>query len=335
MKFKKRKKENVFIYNDFLIYLKNNELYSNLNYNNKKYLRDMHIFVIKKIGNNSMSPKWIDNAISEFKKNKREGKASSHVSPSYWKSLGYIDENEIKERVSFEQKKRSIFSKEKWMNDGLTEEEAKEKIKNIQAGISKRWVKGKSKIKSTWDRKYWMDKGLTEEDALIEVNKRNPSSRLFYDTEEEWLEKRKRISESVTKIFKEKPEVYKNFLGHVSKEEKIFFDFINDFIKDIKHKQFLVNVRRSDRTDKNVYLVDGYLKLKEGLILIEYDGNYWHDEIYDDLKDEIILETRKDILGIIRISSDYFEKNKETIKIDIKDGIKKIKDKESNRIRLY
>jgi len=120
------------------------------------------------------------------------------------------------------------------------------------------------------------------------------------------------------KKYLRKTETYKNFLGHVSNEETIFFKFIKEYInKEIKHKEFLINVRKSNKTKKNVYLVDGYLKIEEGLILIEYDGDYWHDEIYDDLKDEVILEIRKDILGIIRISSSYFEKYKEKIKIDI------------------
>ena len=75
--------------------------------------------------------------------------------------------------------------------------------------------------------------------------------------------------------------------------------------------------------------------MRGGIILFEYDGLYWHNQSYDELKDSVALELRHDILGIIRVSCEHFKTNKDkTIKL-IKNAIKKIKSKESNRIKIY
>lgn len=321
---------------DMILLLSKAKSYRNLKYgrvliSNKEYLNEIEAFFTE-INFNCDNVKTFEKRFNDFLIKKRNGKKASINSPSYWMSLGYYDENEVKEIVSLEQKKRSIFSKEKWMKDGLTEEEAKEKIRSIQSGISKRYVKGISKIKNTWNKDFWINKGFSEEDAKIEVLKRNPSSRLFYKTEEEWLEKRKRIALSVSNFIKEKPEVYKSFFGSISKEEIRFFDEIMVCIPEIQHITFLVNPKNDIRTTSKLFKFDGYIKTENGLILIEYDGFYWHNIEYDNIKDDITLEIRPDILGIIRFSSNA---NSDKDKINkLKDGINKIKNQECKKIRI-
>ena len=70
--------------------------------------------------------------------------------------------------------------------------------------------------------------------------------------------------------------------------------------------------------------------------MFEYDGNFWHDIEYDEIRDDIILSKRKDIIGIIRIGDIYFKGNNiEKIIKDIEYAIEDIKSKKCKRKLLY
>ena len=102
--------------------------------------------------------------------------------------------------------------------------------------------------------------------------------------------------------------------GSISKEEIEFFSFlVNESDLDIIHKEFIVNVKANDELDQGIVKYDGYLKTDDGIILIEYDGLYWHNQSYDEIKDRITLELRNDILGIIRVSCETFKRKKNKI----------------------
>ena len=72
-----------------------------------------------------------------------------------------------------------------------------------------------------------------------------------------------------------------------------------------------------------------------GIILIEYDGLYWHNQSYDNIKDDIVLDTRNDIIGIIRISDVKYKENNDKVIKKINYGIEEIKNKKINRIKIY
>ena len=62
---------------------------------------------------------------------------------------------------------------------------------------------------------------------------------------------------------------------------------------------------------------------------------YWHNQSYDEIKDSIVLDVRPDVIGIIRVSCEYFKQNKITIIKKLNNAINQIKSKECNRIKLY
>lgn len=269
----------------------------------------------------------------------RENKPMSDSSILYWTSLGWSEAEAIK-KISIIQTKKSHLNKSYWVSKGFTDEEAIKKIKNIQSKNSKKRYEKYSKKEiidqSVWSKSHWLNKGLTEEQANYEVSKRNYSKREFWNSDKEYEEIRKLIGKKTSNFIKENPERFFGYVGSVSKEETNFFKcIIENCDRNILHIGFVVNVQASVDLNQAAVKYDGYLKCENGVILIEYDGLYWHNQSYDEIKDDIVLTLRKDILGIIRISDLFYKKNYEkTLKL-INDGINKIKSKECNRIKIY
>jgi hypothetical protein len=308
--------------------------FPNFNINNDSYLRFVYDNVTPGItGKVSFIKKC-----SLFFKHQRNGKGVSKISKSYWISMGWSD-SDSKSKVSDLQKARSVLVLDYWLSKGFTEEAAKEKIKEYQSNNSKKryekYTKEELRDQSVWSKQHWLNKGFSESDAEYEVSKRNYAKREFWNSGAEYEEIKKIIGKKTSAYIKENPEKYKSFFGTTSKEEIIFF---SDLIKHnplILHKDFIINVKESKELNQGIIKYDGYLKTDLGIILIEYDGLYWHNQAYDEIKDRLALEIRSDILGIIRISCKHYKTNRQkTLKL-IKHGIKKIKSKESNRIKIY
>lgn len=87
---------------------------------------------------------------------------------------------------------------------------------------------------------------------------------------------------------------------------------------------------------KQYIICDGYLKIDEKIIILEYDGTYWHDEKYDELRDEVIFELRPDIIGIIPINDNFVKNNNlSIIKKEIEYAIKDITSKKCKKKCIY
>jgi hypothetical protein len=279
-----------------------------------------------------------NNECAKFFKNRRNGKGASKLSKDYWVSLGW-DLSVATNKALILQDGRSHLTIKYWLNKGFTESVARDKIKGIQSRNSnkryEKYTKEEISSQSVWSKSYWLNKGLCEADAIYEVSKHNYAHRNFWETDDEYAEIKKIIGKKTSTFIKENPEVYASFFGSISKEEILFFDMLCEHNTNINHKQFIVNVKKSIELNQGIVKYDGYIKTSAGIILIEYDGLYWHNQSYDEIKDRITLAIRTDILGIIRVSCKHFkDNNKQTIK-KINNAIEQIKNKEGNRIKIY
>lgn len=311
------------------------EHFPNFNKDNVDYLNELFEFISTKEIKGKVS---FINECSYFFKTRRSGKGVSKISKNYWLSLGWSEEY-AKLKVSSLQKSRSVLSLEYWINKGYTSDQANLKIKEYQSNNAKKkyekYTKKELRLQSVWSKDFWLKKGLSNAEADYEVNKRNYGKREFWTSDLEYEEIKKIIGKKTSNFIKENPEKYKSFFGSVSKEEILFFEKLKLEICNVNHKQFIINVKESLELDKGIIKYDGYLKTNDGIILIEYDGLYWHNQAYDELKDMVALDIRNDIIGIIRISCNHFKTNSEkTIKL-IKYAIEEIKSKKSNRIKIY
>jgi hypothetical protein len=304
-----------------------------LNWENREYLEMLYSNYLQlekpfKAGQSVVGGRWLQKLIYSTPGRR------SNCSLEYWTGRGWTEE-EAKFKISEIQKKRSKLSKTYWLQKGLSEAEAVERIAELQSKISKKGWASNIKTRSIWSVDFWLAKGYSEEEAKFEVLKRNPSSRHFYDTEEEWKEAKKRISSRVETFIRENPELYNSFFGTISKSEINFFERIKEI--GIIHESFCINVL--DGETKRSFKCDGYYKTSTGIILIEYDGLYWHSRLepkYDQWRENLILEKRSDILGMVRISDKFsHETNQQELIKKIKYAIQKIESKEHKIIRLY
>jgi len=278
------------------------------------------------------------NECSMFLKERRNGKSVSNISKDYWISMGWDDASAI-QKVSDLQRSRSVLTVDYWIKKGFSKAIATIKIKQYQSNNSKkRYAKYSSEEiseQSVWSKSYWINKGYSEDDAQYEVDKRNYGKREFWTSNEEYEYIRKLIGKKTSKFIKENPEKYKSFFGSISKEEIIFFNELIKHNEEIKHKQFIINIKKSKDLDQGIIKYDGYLKTNKGIVLIEYDGLYWHNQSYDEIKDSVALDIRNDIIGIIRVSCEKFKTNQQKCIKYIENGIEKIKNKKCNRIKIY
>ena len=310
--------------------------FNNININNTHYIESLF---------NNISSVKIKGKVhfikecSRFFKVLRNGKGVSKLSSSYWVSMGWST-SDAKEKALGLQRGRSHLTIEYWLNKGYTKNAAINKISEIQQKNSRnRYSKhtcDEIVSQSVWSKSHWLSKGYTEKEAQYEIDKRNYAKRAFWKTDEEYNEIRKIIGKKTKSFIKNNPEKYSSFFGSISKEEIKFFDFLLDEPSlGIIHKEFIVNVKSSNELNKGIVKYDGYIKTDDGIILIEYDGLYWHNQSYDEIKDRITLELRNDILGIIRVSCETFKRNKSKIIDLVYESIENIKSKKSNRIKLY
>jgi len=309
--------------------------FPNINTENIEYLNELFNVINKvKIRGSVHFTKIFRN----YFRNVRNNKLVSDSSVIYWTSLGW-DEKAAIEKIKKIQSKKSHLTIQYWINKGYTIENANKKISEVQSNNSnkryEKYTKKELSEQSVWSKSHWVKKGLSEEDAEYQANKRNYAKREFWKSDQEYEEVKKIIGKKTSEFIKNNPEKYKSFFGSTSKEEIEFFNYIKKHINSINHNQFIINVKESLELNQGIIKYDGYIKYDNNVILIEYDGLYWHNQSYDEIKDYVALNIRNDILGIIRISCKQFKTNKNNLIKLIKDGIKKIKSKESNRIKIY
>lgn len=323
----------------FKLYLK--QEFPNINDDNEDLVKQCYL-VFLNTNTNRMRCKF--DSISNYLKSRRNGKSSSVLSLEYWKSMGWDDVSVIQDKISFEQKCRSPLSKEYYIKQGIPEDEYTRIIKEIQCGRNEKSIKKYTyddRLKRCkWSKEYWIDKGYSENDALIEVHKLNGMCPEKYENIDDYISIIKRHSDRQRKLYKLNPEKYwKKNLGYESKEEIDVFNEISKYLYDLKHLHIGINVQGTDlelKYNKQYVLSDGYIKIENKIILFEYDGSYWHNNEYDELRDDILFSVRNDIIGIIRISDTYFKSNDiKKIINDIKYAIEDIKSKKCKRKLLY
>lgn len=319
-------------YNEFKSLLERH--YNDINFENSEFVNELFNYVYSKKIKGIVDFK---KACNLFFKDKRNNKSVSKLSIEYWNSRGY-DKDYASKKISELQTSRSQLSESYWINKGFSKKEAIDLISKEQGRRSnlryEKYTKEEISRQSVWSKEYWIGKGLSDENAMIESHKRNYGCREFWGSNEEYEAIKKIIAKKQAEFIKNNPDVYKSFFGSVSKEEINFFNEVMLNINNIKHIEFIVNIQASDELNQGIIKYDGYYKDNDSLILIEYDGLYWHKQSYDDIKDKICLTMRPDISGIIRISDNSYKNNNKTIKL-IKDAIKQIKNKECNRVKIY
>ena len=324
---------------DFKSFLK--DVIPNVNYSNVALI--VELYEMFKTYNTNDVRQIYDNFSAYFKE-KRGGSGSSTVSIKYWEALGWNNLEEIKNNIATEQRKRSPRCVEYYLNKGYTKEESELKVKEIQKENTKKrfskYTKEELSEQSVWGVKHWMKLGYSEEDAKEKIKKYNASCRECYKTDEEYKKSRQKMSEMKKNLYYSNPDEYwgKHIL-YSSKEETEFFNKISTFIYGVNHLSFGVNVANTKFSDeyKRVYvLCDGYIKCDEKIIIIEYDGLYWHNKYFDEERDNTIFELRQDIIGIIRISDKYYKRNNlQTLIERINYGIEKIKSGECKKEFIY
>ena len=308
--------------------------FNDLNFENESFINELFEYVYAEKVKGSVS---FQSRCRAFFKEKRNGKPISKLTIEYWRSRGHNDEY-ASIQISKIQSNNTPTSIDHWLSKGLNENEAKDKIKSIQSSRSnkryKKYTKEEISRQSAWSIDYWIDLGYSEEDAIKKAHSLNYGCREFWSSDAEYQEIKKIIANKTRLFIKNNPDKYKSFFGSVSKEEVSFFTHLTKEIDNIKHCEFIVNVKKDDELDQGIIKYDGYFKLNNILILIEYDGIYWHNQAYDDIKDKICLRVRPDVTGIIRISSERYKTDKNIIEL-IQNGIEEIKSKKCNRVKLY
>ena len=319
-------------YNEFKSLLEKH--YNDINFENIEFVNELFNYVYSKKIRGIVDFKAL---CGSFFKEKRNNKPVSKLTIEYWNSRGYDKEYAVN-KISELQASRSQLSESYWINIGFSKEEAINLISKEQSRRSnlryEKYTKEEISRQSVWSKEYWIDKGLSNEDAIIESHKRNYGCMEFWSSNEEYEAIKKIIAKKQAEFIKNNPEVYRSFFGSISKEETVFFNELIFNINNIKHIEFIVNIQQSDILDQGIIKYDGYYKDNDFLILIEYDGLYWHKQEYDEIKDNICLSIRNDISGIIRVSDHSYKNNNKTIKL-IENAIKQIKNKECNRVKIY
>lgn len=314
------------------------EYHPKINFNNTQYLKEFYNFYIS----DGLPKTYVEferKCRSYFKYKLGDLKSGSESCFGFWVSRGYSEEDS-KEIVSKIQRNKSNLNIDYWVKKGYSKCEANKKVSELQSKNSKKrykkYNKEELKSQSVWSYEYWTKKGYSLEDAKLEVHKRNAGKLECWGNEKDYQNHLKKLSKGLSTRLKENPELFYGSKSNeisISKEELDFFKHIEDL--GIIHKTFKINTVLDEDISNNIILYDGYLKTNKGIILIEYDGLYWHKGDYDELKDLVCLKLRSDVLGIIRVSDKYFKNNKKQVKNDIKNGIEKIKDKECSKIRYY
>ncbi len=331
------------------------------NFDNKEYYNYLHDYVFN--DNVCLPIMTIQSTLKKIIKT-----TGTQLSVDYWVGRGF-SEDYAKNKVSDLQKDRSYRCIEHYINKGYPESVAIEMVSDKQRkyslcgkGKRKYWTdlgfddESADKLAKEFSRKssvrcveYWMSLGYSETDAKQKINEYNPSSESFIAYRNgfrSYAEKIKKSKETCVNNWKNKDireKLVNSFkygkLRTSSKSENEMFDFlINHVDSKIKHEPYLVVIPEDCKKEtQNVYLYtcDGYLELKNGVIIIEFDGVIYHDDEQDIRRDDDILYLDNSIVGILRIGQYYLKCGNinDNIK-NIKDALQKIENSTETRIVL-
>lgn len=333
------KYDDIKTYDDFQKYIL--KVFPNVNINNKEFIDKL--YNIFKTSETKRMRSVYDN-MSKYMKSLRGGKGSSLISIDYWKSMGWTDSYDIRRHISNQQRKNSKRCKEYYMSRGYSEKVSNEKVCEYQRKCvdikNKKYTRDELSKMSVWSIYYWIELGFNENEAKQIIRKYNCYCKECYANEDDYYKQIQKLSDSKKELYKSNPDKFwRERVPYSSKEENAFFDNLSSVMLEVKHLHFGVNVQNTElslKYNKQYVVCDGYIKYDDGVIILEYDGGYWHNIEYDKIRDSVLLNLRNDILGIIRINDTFVKNNNiQTIKKEVEYAIKDIKSKKCKRKLLY
>lgn len=138
-------------------------------YGEKEGLRKMYIdnpLHVEHWTNKGFTEEEAKNKISEIQqKNSKKAKHTKILNKEYIKKLYNFSDEEVNDFC----KKRSTWSKEFWISRGFTEEEAINKVSEIQSKNANKIDKSKVRERSKRCKEYWLSRGFTEEEAIENI----------------------------------------------------------------------------------------------------------------------------------------------------------------------
>jgi hypothetical protein len=254
------------------------------------------------------------NKISEIqsKRGKLIKGKNTKITKEYLKNKGY-SEDEIKETCLTPSQIKF------WINKGLTEDEAKNKISELQKNASKNV--DHTKFFKPNQIGYWLDRGCSEDESKQKVSERQKTFSLekciekygeeegrkrFIDRQIKWLSNYKK--NNFSKISQDL------FWGIINSDttimdNEIYFATYNNGSKSVDNKNYEYRLVLGS----NIILPD-FLDLKNKKI-IEFDGVYYHrstpeNTLREKIRDEIILNYGYKVLHVNELE---YKKNKENV----------------------
>lgn len=345
---------------DFIQYILQNSIMYKANKKGWKIPSDFTAKITKHILPIEGSRTAIDKAVRIFIGKNMAGERTSTTSEKYWIQVGW-SEDEAKDKATYEKRRRTKTCKEYWINKGFSADEAVQKISEHQKSVSrasKEYYKKRgisddeaekmlfehqsTAGKASWDKcdkvqrmkntcifkEYWIEKGYSDREASLITC---PSSVEYFAYTPDKLKRSKSlISKAIKNAWARGCYVDSRFnMNYTSNEEELFFSVIGKAY----HNKFGIWLGEDDI---KYVIADGYLKDNDGVILIEYDGTYWHDRARDDKRDLLIMQKRRDIIGVIRFSDLYVKQTdwcELKLKSDLKDAVKISKSEKYTQIR--
>ena len=300
----------------------------------------------------------LSNAINKF------GKSGTTLKKEYWLFRGW-DLDITEQKISQIQKTFSPRCKEYYINRGYDEISADKMVSSRQSRYSNMGKHSKmfwidrgfseadaikiayeySQTCSIWNKRFWINRGYSEEHANEMVLRYNPSSPKFFKYENDYRKYKIKL-DRWSKIAKDRwrtPQYRDKMIARIkdgsikvtSKAETQVFAELMTWYNEIKHEPYIVIIPDDFENSLNVsfFVVDGYYKDRDGIILIEYDSTLYHSDELDLLRDSNILSIDVNVLGIIRIHQS-FTKNLSFKKEQFDNAIQTIKNSKENRIIL-
>jgi G:T-mismatch repair DNA endonuclease (very short patch repair protein) len=234
---------------------------------------------------------------SEYKKKYNVDKIHS-VGENQKKYLSDLWKNRMKDKKwkkKYNKHKKSIWSYEYWMNQGMTETDAKEKVKKIQSNNSKK--RNFEKSPSVLSKQFYINKGYTVQEAeqiISKIQSKNSKKSSKFLGKKHTDESRKKISNSMSEhVYNVGIDTWLSHFGDLS-------DIKYRSNAEVELYKFISKIT-DNNAKANVFLeaynVDILYKNK----IIDYFGIYWHchpdfykDDYYHPHKNKYAIDIRSE-----------------------------------------
>ena len=183
----------------------------------------------------------------------------------YW-----ANKDNIKKVSDIQKNGSSIFTTKYWIKKGLTEEEAKQKVSDIQRKNGQKYLdKGNVRENSRFCVEYWIKRGKSEIEAksiISEIQSKLSAKSPRFTGHKRTDDQKQRISSSLKKMIgKVGKGKWASHFGTFNGRSKIEIEFYN-YIKENIDNEVVANFSIGN------YIVD-VIKNKK---IIEFYGDFWH-----------------------------------------------------------